>query len=70
MNISVVLNHVDFKIVLKKELLTYQRLDKPISCLCIKIEFMFENILSLIKEWNSLENLHFSNILNLLLLTV
>lgn len=34
----------------KKIYLTYQRLDKPISCLRIKIELTFENTLSLIKD--------------------
>lgn len=41
MNISVDLNHVDFKIK-KKNDLTYKRLDEPVSCLCIRNESMLK----------------------------
>lgn len=44
MNISVDLNHVDFKIKkkIKKNDLTYKRLDEPVSCLCIRNESMLK----------------------------
>lgn len=42
MNISVDLNHVDFKIKKKKNDLTYKRLDEPVSCLCIRNESMLK----------------------------